>query len=140
MALNKVIDAYRQSLDEAHASEDRMGFAKALEESKDRAEELRSVIADLSLSPLDQALNAASRAANREADKLHLPQESQDRQDLVRARTGEARGTYDVDRSRFGTDRLVELGQCRQDRAEDAPAGVHAARAAQSAEEPPERQ
>ncbi|MDR6128787.1 hypothetical protein QE361_003199 [Sphingomonas sp. SORGH_AS802] len=106
VALNKVIDAYRQSLDEAHASEDRMGFARALEESKDRAKELKSVIADLSLAPLDQALNAASRAANREADKLHLPQESQDRKDLVRARTDEAQGAYEAEKARFTTGRL----------------------------------
>jgi hypothetical protein len=106
VALNKVIDAYRHSLDEAHASEDRMGFARALEDSKERAEELKSVLADLSLSPLDQALNAASRAANREADKLHLPQESQDRKDLVLARTGEAQESYDVEKSRFGITRL----------------------------------
>lgn len=106
VALNKVIDAYRQILDEAHASEDKMGLTKALDDSKDRAEELKSVIADLTLTPLDQALNAAGRAADREADRLHLPKESQDRKNLVKARMEEAQGNYGLEAARFTTGRL----------------------------------
>ena len=105
-ALTKVIDAYRAALGEAHAAERSMGLETALRESVDRAEELKAQVVDLAHSPLDAALNAANRAANRDADKMKLADGSPDRVKFVRGREEEAENDYLFRRAKFAKDAL----------------------------------
>lgn len=103
-SLNKVIVAYRDALGQAHEQESQFGLEKALAASIERAGEAKAAIADLALAPLDQALNAANRAANREADDLKLAPGSEGRVKLVDTRVDEARQRYAESRARYLSD------------------------------------
>lgn len=105
--LNTLIDQYREAMTGARAAETSVAFEKAMQGSVDRAEEFKSAIADIDLSPLDKALNAAGRAANLEADGLGLKAGSAERTRLVRQREREAEASYQASRSKYVTDSLV---------------------------------
>lgn len=113
--ITRAIAAYRQALADAHAEEARSAGASAVEATKQRTAETVALILDLSKSPLQQAMAAARRAANKEADDKNYT--DADRAALAGARVGEARATnaqamarYILDASRAQADQL-ELSQ-----------------------------
>lgn len=98
-ALTDVINAYRKALADAHAEEDRGTALKAIKDAGDRVAEFKAQIADLSSDPATQAINAAARAANRQADDLHL--QGGDRQSFLDAQAEQARAAAALDRARY---------------------------------------
>ena len=89
--LNEVIDATTAAIDRSSAAAAEFALPKMLQDSRDRAIELRAQIGDLAHTPLDAALNAANRAANLEADAKKLPAGSAGRVKFVNARVDEAK-------------------------------------------------
>ncbi|KQO50650.1 hypothetical protein ASF14_11240 [Sphingomonas sp. Leaf257] len=113
--ITRAIAAYRQALADAHAEEARSAGAAAIEATKQRTAETVASILDMSKSPLQLAMAAARRAANKEADDKKYT--DADRAALVSARVDEARATnaqamarYILDASRAQADQL-ELSQ-----------------------------
>jgi len=102
--LTAVIDAYTAALTRSHAAEAHDGAIKSIDDSVNRVEELKSSISDLSLSPLDQALNAAKRAAIQQADDGQYT--GTDRTDFINTKVGEARATYAKNEASFILDTL----------------------------------
>jgi len=98
-ALTDVIVAYRAALADAHAEEDRGAALKAIKDAGDRVAEFKAQIADLSSDPATQAINAAARGANRQADDLHL--QGGDRQSFLDAQAEQARAAAALDRARY---------------------------------------
>jgi hypothetical protein len=97
--LTKVIEAYRKALADAHEEEARSGAAVETRASKDRFAETIESIRDLGKDPLQRALDAARRAAERDADAKKLTGE--DRTGFVDARVSEARATEGYRRAQF---------------------------------------
>jgi hypothetical protein len=97
--LTKVIEAYRKALADAHEEEARSGAAVETKASKDRFAETIESIRDLGKDPLQRALDAARRAAERDADAKKLTGE--DRTGFVDARVNEARATEGYRRAQF---------------------------------------
>jgi hypothetical protein len=104
--LNKVIDATTAAIDRSSAAATAYALPKMLQDSRDRAIELRAQIGDLAHTPLDAALNAASRAANLEADAKKLPVGSKGRVDFVNTKVDEASAGYELARSKYVDDTL----------------------------------
>lgn len=102
--LTAVIDAYTAALTRSHVAEAHDGAIKSIDDSTNRVEELKSSIADLSLSPLDQALNAAKRAAIQQADDGQYT--GADRTDFINGKVGEARAAYAKNEASFILDTL----------------------------------
>ncbi len=98
-ALTDVINAYRKALADAHTEEDRGTALKAIKDAGDRVAEFKAQIADLSSDPATQAINAAARAANRQADDMHL--QGGDRQAFLDAEAERARAAAALDRARY---------------------------------------
>jgi hypothetical protein len=113
--LNRVIGEYRQVLADAHAEEAKGNATRAIAASKDRVTEIRASILDMSGTPLAQAIAAARRAAEKEADagKMVGP----DRDTFINSRVDEARGARAAELARYTLDALqtqsdsLELGQ-----------------------------
>ena len=114
-ALNKVIDAYRATLESAHAAENKMGLDKAIQDSRDRISEYQGATSDLRNTPFDRARDAANRAANVEADGAGYG--DADRHALVQERDQEAQQKYFADRAKWSHDTVesqqdaIELAQ-----------------------------
>lgn len=97
--LTKVIEAYRAALAEMHAEEAKGAAAVEIKASKDRFAETIESIRDLGKDPLTAALDAARRAAERDADAKKL--KGDDRTGFVEARVNEARGNEAYRRAQF---------------------------------------
>jgi hypothetical protein len=97
--LTVVIEAYRNALAEMHEEEARSGAAVETKASKDRFAETIESIRDLGKDPLQRALDAARRAAERDADAKKLS--GTDRTGFVDARVNEARATEGYRRAQF---------------------------------------
>ncbi|RSV18093.1 hypothetical protein CA235_01490 [Sphingomonas sp. ABOLF] len=97
--LTKVIEAYRKALADAHAEEAKNVAAVETKASKGRFAETIESIRDLGKDPLTAALDAARRAAEREADAKKFTGE--DRKGFVDARVNEARASEDLRRAQF---------------------------------------
>lgn len=102
--LNQVISDYRDALKEAHEQETNFGLEKAISDSVSRVDELKSSIADINLTPLDSALNAAKRAAVRDADAQQYTGPKRDT--FIDSRVAEAEQQYYANRSRYVVDSL----------------------------------
>jgi hypothetical protein len=97
--LTKVIEAYRKALADAHEEEAKSSAAVETKASTDRFAETIESIRDLGKDPLQRALDAARRAAERDADAKKLTGE--DRTGFVDARINEARATEGYRRAQF---------------------------------------
>jgi hypothetical protein len=97
--LTKVIEAYRKALADAHEEEAKSSGAVETKASKDRFAETIESIRDLGKDPLQRALDAARRAAERDADAKKLTGE--DRTGFVDAWVNEARATEGYRRAQF---------------------------------------
>lgn len=102
--LTTVIDAYTDALKRSHAEEAHSGAIKSISDSADRLDELKSSITDMSRSPLDQMLNAAKRAAVREADDNEYV--GTDRTTFIDTKVAEARATYAQSQASYILDTL----------------------------------
>lgn len=107
--LTDLLAKYRQGLADAHAEEAKSGAKMATDAAMERMAELRSVSGDMSLAPLDRALNAAKRAAEREADAAGYKDDDTGRyrSEFIKSRTDEAQAQYQADRARFVQDTLA---------------------------------
>lgn len=103
-ALNTVIDAYRDALKNAHEQEANFGLEKALSDSIVRVEEIKSSIREMSMAPLDAALDQAKRAAVREADANRYTGDG--RTKFIDSRVAETEQQYYANRARFVRDTL----------------------------------
>ncbi|WP_347340705.1 phage tail length tape measure family protein [Sphingomonas sp. CROZ-RG-20F-R02-07] len=107
--LTTIIDGYTAALTRSHAAEAATGVAKAIDDSRSRAGETRATIEDMAHSPLDGALNAANRAANRSADaQWGANVDPAQRTAFVSSSVDEAQAKYQADRQKFIHDTLVD--------------------------------
>ncbi len=102
--LTQVIAQYRAALKEAHEQEANFGLDKAISDSVSRVEELKTTIGEISLSPLDAAINAAKRAAVRDADAQRYT--GTGRESFINSRVAEAEQQYYASRARYVVDAL----------------------------------
>ncbi|KQM76702.1 hypothetical protein ASE70_07990 [Sphingomonas sp. Leaf22] len=102
--LTKVIDEYRAAMRRARAEEAEDGSLKAAADAQGRADEMRSVTADLELSAADRRRNADRRAAVIEADRSKFTGEG--RKNFLKAKSDETEAGIDGDRARYLSDTL----------------------------------
>jgi hypothetical protein len=113
--LNDIIRDYRAALADAHAEEARGNATTAIADSKARVTEIRASIKDMSGTPLAQAITAARRAAEKEADAGKMT--GADRKTFIDSRVDEARASRAADLARYTLDALqtqsdsLELGE-----------------------------
>ncbi|WP_010184780.1 phage tail length tape measure family protein [Sphingomonas sp. PAMC 26605] len=103
-ALTKVIDAYREALDKAHTAESDTAANASVAASQRRIDDTKAAIADLSKSPRDQAIAAAYRAGNNEADDGHYS--GAKRQEVVDIKTEEAYADFAKTRAKYVVDQI----------------------------------
>ena len=102
--LNRVIREYRQVMAEAHEEEAKGNATRLIAASKDRVTEIRASILDMSGTPLAQAIAAARRAAEKEADTGKMT--GADRDDFINSRIDEARAARAGELARYTLDAL----------------------------------
>ncbi|MBD8548001.1 phage tail length tape measure family protein, partial [Sphingomonas sp. CFBP 8760] len=113
--LSDVIRDYRAALAGAHEEEAKGNATRLTAASRDRVTEIRTSILDMSGTPLAQAIAAARRAAEKEADVGKMT--GTDRDDFVNSRVDEARAARAADLARYTLDALqtqtdsLELGE-----------------------------
>lgn len=107
--LTQIIEAYTAALKRSHEEEAHSGAIRATTDSQRRAADTTASILDLSKSPRDQALAAARRAAEREADAAQYT--GSDRTDFINSKVREAETTQAADRARY----ILDARQGQQD-------------------------
>lgn len=97
--ITAAITAYRAALAASHAEEARSGANEAIAASQRNVAETRAATLGMSGAPLEQAMAAARRAAEREADAKQYT--GSDRTNLVNSKVDEARATYAQSQASF---------------------------------------
>ncbi len=101
--LTAIIDAYTAALARSHREEANSGATSAIADSERRTADIAASILDLSKSPREQALAAARRAAEREADAAGYKDTDKGafRTDFINGKVKEADANQATDRARF---------------------------------------
>ncbi len=101
--LTAIIDAYTAALARSHQEEARSGATAAITDSTRRTADVTASILDLSKSPREQALAAARRAAEREADAAGYKDTDKGafRTDFINGKVKEADANQAADRARY---------------------------------------
>lgn len=102
--LTDVIEQYKAALAEAHEEEAKGAAFQSIEATKQRVAEIKASILDLSKSPEQQAIAAARRAANAEADGGKFSDD--DRKLLVEQRILEAVATSRANQAKYIIDAM----------------------------------